>query len=158
MSAATNSASTQPSPLPAPPRRRRWLSIVLTLVVFISGFVLGAGTVAISIRNQALFALHHPEQEPARIAARLRRSLRLSDEQTQRVQQILEDRQAALESIRRDVQPRVVAELDLVEQQIAAVLDERQREQWEKSFRQLRETWIPPLKPRASSRSEKKPG
>jgi hypothetical protein len=145
MSATSNVDRPLPAALPAPPRRRRWLSLLLTLVVFVSGLILGGGAVGISIRNQLLSAIHHPERQPAVIAARLRRSLRLSPEQTQQVEQILTARQAALDSIRREVQPRVVGELDLVEGQIAEVLDSRQREQWHHSFRQLRESWLPPL-------------
>jgi hypothetical protein len=146
MSAADHPASTPPAPLPAPPRRRRWLSMLLTLVVFVSGFVLGAGTATLVIRNQVLSAIHHPERSPAWIAAKLRRSFHLSAEQTQQVEEILQARQAALQAIRCEVQPRVVAELDLAEQEIAAVLDQQQRAQWHKAFQQLRETWIPPLR------------
>jgi hypothetical protein len=63
-----------------------------------------------------------------------------------------------LEAIRRDVQPRVVAELDRLEEQIAAVLDQGQREQWHQVFEQLRKTWIPLLPKTSPSPSGRGPG
>jgi hypothetical protein len=41
------------------------------------------------------------------------------------------------------VQPRVLKELDLVEQQVAEVLDPPQREKWHARFAELRCTWVP---------------
>ena len=86
---------------------------------------------------------------PRRIAAHLRFHLGLSEEQTRQVEAILHQRQAALQVIRREVQPRVMAELDQVEAEIAAVLDDSQREHWHLMFARLRNTWVPPLPEKA---------
>ena len=56
----------------------------------------------------------------------------------------MRERQAALLKIRRDVEPRVLVELDQVEAQIAAVLDARQQDKWHKMFGDLRAAWLPP--------------
>jgi uncharacterized protein YdeI (YjbR/CyaY-like superfamily) len=88
-----------------------------------------------------------------RRAQRLRRPLGLSDAQTQQVEQILVERQQALQKIRAATQPQVEAELDLIQQQIAEVLDAKQREQWQRLFNKLRSTWIPSAPPSSSASS-----
>jgi shikimate kinase len=131
---------------PAAPRRRRWwVHVLLSLVIFASGGAVGVGATLIVLRNRVLYAIHHPREMPVRIAAGMRRPLQLSDEQVRQVQQILSQRQQVLQNIRRRVQPEVEAELDRVEQQVAEVLDNQQREWWREYFAHLRGTWLPPL-------------
>jgi hypothetical protein len=134
-------------PLVPPPRPRRWLRLLLAAVIFLSGIAVGVGVSLIVVRNRLVFAIHHPDEMPAVIAARLRRPLKLSDEQVQEVQRILSERQRALQELRRRVQPRVEAELDEVERQIAQVLDDQQQERWQRLSQHLRGTWLPDLPP-----------
>jgi hypothetical protein len=147
MNAASPHASATQTPvtnLPRPPHRR-WVRLLLALVVFLSGVGVGVGGALIVVRNRVLHAIHHPDEMPALLAVRLRLRLRLSDEQVQRVEAIFTQRQRALQDIRRRVQPDVEAELERVEQQVAAVLDEQQRQAWQRHFQQLRDTWLPAL-------------
>jgi hypothetical protein len=145
MSEASKSGPTGETTLPPAPRPRRWLRVVMALVLFASGFVVGAGATLITVRNRVLHAIHHPEEGPPRVAAKLRRKLDLTDEQTRRVEEILRARQLALQAIRREAWPRVEVELDRVRREVAEVLDEQQRREWEERFAYLRETWIPPV-------------
>ena len=69
----------------------------------------------------------------------------MSDEQTQQVEAIVRKHQKALQAIRRDVHPRVMAELDRVEIDVGSVLDDAQRPKWHALFTKLCEKWIPPL-------------
>ena len=128
-----------------PPRRRWWVHLLLSLVIFASGGAVGVGVTLIVLRNGVLYALHHPREMPVKIAAGMRRPLRLSDEQVRQVERILSQRQQVLQDIRRRVQPEVEAELDRVEQQVAEVLDNQQRERWHEHFTRLRGIWLPPL-------------
>jgi hypothetical protein len=145
---AMNTAATtdpiEPVRLPEVPKRRRWLSVLLGIVIFVSGLAVGGGATFIVLRNRVLQAIRHPEAEPARIADTLRHRLDLTPQQTSQVEEIVRAREGALLKIRRDVQPRVVVELDLVEEQVAGVLNDRQREKWHKLFSELRATWLPP--------------
>jgi hypothetical protein len=120
----------------------RWL---LWAVIFCSGTVVGAGAALIFVTKSVLWSLHHPDQMPARITARLRSKLDLDEQQTQRVESILRERQAALQAIRRRTQPEVEAELDRLETQIADVLNDRQRGNWRRNFQALRQRWVPPV-------------
>lgn len=130
--------------LPSAPRRnRRALRLLLYLLIFVSGSVVGAGVALIVVRNSALHAVHHPDDMPGLIAARMARALSLSDKQKSEVESILRERQAALQTIRREFQPQVEGQLDQLEEQVSAVLDVEQREKWESRFEYLRRTWVP---------------
>ncbi len=142
-----------PASLPAAPRRR-WRSLLLALLIFVSGLIVGGGLTLIRVRHGALWAIHHPEEAPPRIAAHLRWKLGLSDEQTEQVEQIVRKRQQALQAIRREVQPRVTAELDRVEAEISGMLNDAQRAKWHKLFTQLRSTWLRPLPERPSPKKK----
>jgi len=155
------SSSTAPVPIAAvpsaaapaqPPRpRHRWLRVVLWLTVFGSGFVAGTGMTLIGVRKGMLDAIHHPETMPKKAAQRLRRPLQLSEDQVQRIEQIIRDRQQSLQQIRIRVQPEVEAELDVINREISQVLDDKQRAKWNQIFHQLRKTWLPQLPPPGSS-------
>ncbi|MBI2195263.1 MAG: hypothetical protein HYU36_25055 [Planctomycetes bacterium] len=139
--ASAPTTETRLTPLSKP---RRWKTLFLATVLFLSGIALGGGAAVWLIRRQVIYALHHPEEAPGRILPILRRRLDLTDDQARKVKEILHRRQASLQDIRREVQPRVEAELDLVEKEVADVLDDGQKEKWHKNLRSLRATWTPP--------------
>ena len=134
-------------PLPRPRRPRRWLTVLLGVVIFVCGAVIGSAATLLIVRDRVLHMLRHPDEAPARITARLRRKLRLSDEQAEQVEAILARRQAALQEIRCKVQPTVERHLDAARDEIAAVLTPEQAETWHAHFTRLRDTWVPPLPP-----------
>ena len=82
---------------------------------------------------------------PKKVAQRLQRPLQLTPEQMRRIEQIVAERQQVLLQIRVRVQPEVEAELDVIQREIAQVLDEKQRAKWEQLFRELRRTWLPAM-------------
>lgn len=128
---------------PTPRRRRGWLRLLLYLLIFISGGIVGSGATLMVIRTSALFAVHHPDEMPAIIANRMERALDLDDEQKRQVLEILHERQEALQDVRRQSQPLVEEQLDLLEEQVAAVLDPEQQEKWRSRIEHLRHTWMP---------------
>jgi hypothetical protein len=144
--AASDVPPQAPAGLPAP-RPRRWRSLLLALLIFVSGAIVGGGLTLIRARHGMWWAIQHPEEAPTRIAARLRWKLGLSDDQTEQVEAIVRKRQQDLQAIRREVHPRVIGELDRVEAEIDYVLNDSQRAQWHVLFARLRERWIPPLPP-----------
>ncbi len=127
------------------PRYRWWLRLLLPLVIFVSGTVVGAGGTLLVVRNRVLMAVHHPDKMPEIIAARMRFVLSLSDQQTRQVERILRARQASLLKLRQQYQPELEQELDLLDEQVSAVLDEQQRVRWRGRLRGLRQTWLPTL-------------
>ena len=141
-------APTETAPVPLPrPRRRWWLSLILVLVILAAGFVAGACTTILVIVQRVRYAAQHPDQMPPRVTARLERKLDLTDAQAGQVLAILTERQQALLAIRREVQPRVLAQIDLADRQITGVLDDAQKSKWRRLFDRLKRNWQPPLPP-----------
>ena len=137
--------TTSAAVLPPAPRRRRWVSILLTLVIFLAGLVLGTGLGVVGTLKRIDWLRQHPEQGTARMAAKIGSQLKLTPVQVEQVKGILNKRVAAFEAIRRDVRPRMNAELDLVEKEVAGLLDAQRAERWHTLFAQYRKTWSPPL-------------
>lgn len=123
---------------PAPPRRRSWLTLFLAVIIFVSGMIVGGGCLVALLVHVS----RRVDEAPAATAARLKRQLGLSDEQTAQVQEIVRTRQDALHKIRDEVQPRFREEIDLLEKQVASVLDDRQKAKWRAGLAALRRTWF----------------
>ena len=133
-----------------PRKPRWWLRILLVLVVFVSGMVVGTGLTVIVAVHRIKHRMQHPEEAPQLIAGRLERKLSLNHEQTARIRAILTERQKELMAIRQRVQPEVVGELDKGYEEIGAVLDDKQRPRWAKMYSELKAEWLPPLLQAAS--------
>ena len=150
-SAAPQTVASLP-PLP-PPRRRHWLTLLLMLVIFVSGFAMGSAGSWMVLRKMLLSMLHHPEQAAPQIAVRLGSRFGWSKKETAQVEKVIRAHQENLQAIRRDVQPRVLSELKQMEDEIAAVLTPRQQAAWHASCAQQARIWIPEMQP-----SEPSPG
>lgn len=137
---------------PRPSQSKPWLRVLLLLVIFLSGAIVGTGGTLLAVRQRVLHRIHHPEEMPTIVTARLRYKLGLSDKQTQQVEAVLRNRQRDIQAMRREVQPQLEGQLDQLAKEIAEVLDDEQRIQWEEHFRMLRDTWLPTV-PKTSSDS-----
>ena len=135
------------STLPPVRPRRRWLTALLAVVLFLGGMFFGAALMVIVILNRVQYAIHHPEEAPARMTKRLAKTLKLTPKQAGQVRQVLERRYAAAQEIRRDVYPRVEAELNKVQQEIGETLSDKQRTKWQDLFTRLRQRWMAPPPP-----------
>ncbi len=134
------------------PRRRWWVSLLLSLLIFGSGLGIGGVGAALIIRKQLQMLVKHPEEVPAKLTALWKRKLRLTDQQAAQVLGILQQRQRALQEIRSTVQPKVEAELDLLESDMGRVLDDRQFEKWLAVVKEKRQLWTPPMPPKESQK------
>jgi hypothetical protein len=121
--------------------------VALGLVILVCGMLIGAGGTLICVKRIILHAIHHPDEAPARITARMQKRLHLTEEQAQRVKAILTQRHRSIMAIRREAQPKVVQELDKAKQEVAAILPPDQARSWNLRFDELRQKWIPPLLP-----------
>ena len=129
--------------LPAPPRRRRWVTALLAAAIFIGGMICGAGLTAVAIHRAAREAIRHPEVRAVRASKFLARRLSLTAEQQAQVLLIVERQQADLAALRGRIWPEVVTRLRKTEDEIAAVLTPKQQEEWRKTAAKLRENWMP---------------
>ena len=116
---------------PLPERGRSpWWGRALIAVVFLSGGVLGSIGGAYFVHQRITSLLHHPEQVPDRVLPIMRSRLRLTDEQFTRVDAIVRRHHATLESLRREVAPRVGQELQAMRDEVSTVLDTDQQARW----------------------------
>lgn len=143
----TDNAANDELDLSLPPGspRRRWLTIVAALVLFLAGMASGAALTIVFAVNRLQFAIHHPESAPPRIAAAIARRLDLDQAQTSKVEKIIARHQQQILAIRHRLQPEIVAQLDSVREAVAEVLDPSQRERWVELFAQFKERWLPQL-------------
>ncbi len=148
MTSPTDEAHVAGPSLPHRPRRR-WVSWLLALLLLMSGAGIGSGLTALAMVRGVQHRLRHPEEFAARATARLRRFLDLTDQQAIEVEAALRTRQAALQKIRREVQPQVEEELRLLQAEVAASLTPDQADKWNRWFEQKRQTWLAPPPPPA---------
>ncbi|MFZ4575006.1 MAG: hypothetical protein ACOYN0_11450 [Phycisphaerales bacterium] len=134
-------------PLPVAPRQRSRLlrtlaAVLLGIVLGSSGtLVIGVGLVKHWVRNQADW--------PHRAAVRTGRALSLDSRERAEVERIFEQRFAAINDIRRENYPRLQAELDLMQSQVAQTLPPEKSARWDAFFSRLRESFVlapPPTK------------
>jgi hypothetical protein len=134
-------------------RRRRWrLTVLMGLVIFISGGVCGTGIGMRLERQHFLEILRNPQKSPERIVARMKSRLQLDDRQAQQVQALVEKRVAALQEVHRQVvDPLLAQQLQGFEADVAGVLNPRQRVEWHEYMKPIPEKWYPLLPPKPLS-------
>lgn len=127
------------------PRRRRWVSVLLAVLLLISGAIVGSTVTLLVIRNRVLHRLERPQGLAELAAARLKRHYGLSPEQTRAAQRVFRERQRNLQQIRRQVQPQIDRQLDGMRADIAEILGPADAPQWRAWFDGQRRHWLPPL-------------
>jgi hypothetical protein len=152
MSVAKGLSPQHQAPLPSPTRRRRWLTLLMALVVFVSGVVCGVGIGMEFQKRHFLDILRHPERGPERIVTRMRSQLQLDDRQTQQVRAIVARRVAVLDKIYGEtVNPLLAKQLELFRAEVAEVLNPEQQAEWDKYTKPLPQKWFPTAAPKPSS-------
>lgn len=126
-----------------PVRRRRWLTWLLVAAVFVSGLVIGGAGATIFIIRRVQYAVHHPDEFPARATARLTRRLQLDAEQSAKVRALLDERVEHLREIRRRFAPEFRSELDGFHADVRRVLNPTQQAEWDRLFSDLETNWLP---------------
>ncbi len=124
--------------------RRRWLrTLLLTLIVFVSGVLVGGGLTFKVVTTGFKRFFQEPEVLAENITHRMKKRLDLTDDQAVQVRRIILERQKALQSLRKEVQPRIEAEIEKTRREMAAVLTPEQARKWEKRFRYFSRFWLP---------------
>jgi len=135
-----------------PPRRkgRRWKTAGLGLLLLVCGAVMGSGITVLAARKLVVDAMRDPDRFPRFAAARAKRHLGLSDEQTSQVREILIRRFHAIRRIRAESRPRIEEQIARMNEEVAAVLDERQAARWRERVEAIRRMLPPPVEPPAA--------
>lgn len=135
--------------------RRRWLTVVGLVVIFLSGGVLGSALTVI-LRDRAWPRPRRTLEETRdRLTERIAGKLRLSGDQTEQLRQIVGDRLTEIRQLRRQIQPETERVAKRLRQRVAALLTDEQKSRWAELYAELFERWF--LDP-ASTRPASQPG
>jgi hypothetical protein len=120
-------------------KRPSWIKpfIMLTLV-FLSGMVTGGMVVSKVMWGRFLESFEKPEGIPERMAERLGRELRLTDDQRVKVMEIFAASHADIEAARRKAQPEITKVFETVNEKIRALLSPEQIPLWEKHTERMK--------------------
>jgi Spy/CpxP family protein refolding chaperone len=105
----------------------KWKLIAGFLLVFVAGGIAGAALGGLYARH-LFFEFHHPRLVGARMKERLRTELSLTPEQIAKVSPIVDKTAAQLQEIRRDTGRRVHEIMADAHKEIAANLNDEQRQ------------------------------
>ncbi|MEZ5333420.1 MAG: hypothetical protein R2991_15600 [Thermoanaerobaculia bacterium] len=112
---------------------KRWTAVVLLIVAFLIGAVVGGLSVEL-VHLRRIAAWHRGEGPPELdfLVRRLERRLDLTREQTEQVRAIVDSARHDLWQLRREVEPRVHGRLERARAEIEALLSPEQREELER--------------------------
>lgn len=128
----------EPAPARAAPRRGRTaLVLALGAVVLLSGIALGTGGAMLWLRPSGPRFRGPGRHSAEEITARVAEQCDLDEAQTTTVREIIARRLERLRAIQDDTAERVLAEHDLLRQEMKAALSATQFDRWDKHFRGL---------------------
>jgi hypothetical protein len=128
--------------------KRRWVrTLLLCVVLLLCGMVIGSGLTLHGIWRHVSNVMHNPEEVSKKITTRLTHKLNLTDEQAEQVGAIIEERHRNLNELRLETMPKIHAEFDRVDEEIAAILTPEQQAEWEEMRDRMRHRWLPPPPP-----------
>ncbi len=128
-------------------RPRRVTSILLGLVIFGSGVLVGAGAAVLTIHAVVTHRFQHPEDAFVKIVERIDRDLHLTPEQRKKVEDVISKKQREFFALISEGQPKMEAHLQSVRNEVAAVLDEKQAAMWKEQFDTMHSSLMPPFLP-----------
>ncbi len=135
---------------------QRWRMAFFGLVILLAGVIIGAASVLVFLRHRPINAPAGPEFISETMIRGLRRQLRLSQEQAEQVESILQKRMQKLHEIRMNARPQIFEQLRLMDEEITAILTEHQRPIWKQRLSNLQRQ-LRPMGPRRGNGTEGPP-
>lgn len=130
-----------------PTRWRRalpvWIQAVVLLVVFGSGIGVGSVVASRYMLSRMQHYRAHPEVLPVEITDTLTSRLKLTSEQSEEILSVITHRHGRIEEVRQASSPEIHSEFDLLEKEVAAVLNEKQKQRWLSTAEWVRKSFLP---------------
>lgn len=126
-----------------------WVQAVVLLVVFGSGIGVGSVVASRYVLSRMQHYRAHPEVLPVEITNSLTKRLNLTEEQSEQVLSVITHRHGRIEEVRQASSPEIHSEFDLLETEVAAVLDDRQKQRWLRTAEWVRKSFLP-MQPNAA--------
>ena len=118
-------------------KAHNWRMAFFGLIILTAGIVIGGSSMLIFAPKKLIKPPRAPEFASGRMVGQLRRELRLSPEQAEKIDPILKEHMEALNNIRIDAQDQIGEALEQMNEQISSILTERQKQMWETRLRHL---------------------
>lgn len=115
--------------------------VIFSLLILVSGIIIGAGLTLIITGNSTTQKAMPPGPEymSRRMVNRIVRELRLSPEQHELLKPIIQKHMKAMDDIRQEARPKISAEIKQMNEEIASILDDKQKEMWQYKINRMRE-------------------
>jgi hypothetical protein len=127
----------------AKPRRRWGWTILLAIVIFVSGILVGGGLTFKVITSGLKKSFQHPAVLADFITHRMKKQLDLTEEQAVEVRRIILEQQKEFQSLRRQVRPQIEAQMEKTQREITSVLTPEQARKWKNRFSRFLRYWLP---------------
>jgi hypothetical protein len=135
-----NGHDTKEKPMNSPsqtPKKRGWKLILLGVVIFFCGMVIGAG-ITFHAGHLMMFRAMNPQGRLAeRITKHIDRDLHLTGEQKDQVGKIVADRVSAFRTILMESYGKITEQFALLNDQVVPILTEEQKAKWEEHHRKM---------------------
>jgi hypothetical protein len=129
----------------AKPRRGRLWTILLALINFICGVLVGGGLSFRIVTAGYKRAFQEPDFLAEKITRRMERRLDLDSDQFKQVRGIILEQQKAFQSLNKEFRVRLESQIEKTRKELAKVLTQEQMKKWEKTVARIQRFWLPPL-------------
>jgi hypothetical protein len=126
-----------------PSVQRSWSRIFTLSIIFISGGIVGFAVGGYWMRDRMNFMIRHPQQVMEKLFPQLQSELGLNDEQARKVEEIMRQRYASMESVRAEFVPKQMAEFEVLNNEVAQILNPEQKSKWSKIVRGAEKRHMP---------------
>jgi hypothetical protein len=116
-----------------------WRMAFFGLIILIAGIAIGGSSMLIFAPKKLIKPPRGPEFASGRMVGQLRRELRLSPEQAEKIEPILKEHMETLHNIRIDAQDQIGKALEKMNKQISSILTDRQKRMWESRLHRLQD-------------------
>ena len=125
-----------------------WRTAFFGLVILIAGAVIGGATMSIMTTRRLTRPVPGPEFNTLQVIPTLRRDLGLSQDQSDKIKPMLDGHMKNLQDIRENARIEIEDTLRQMNEEISAILTERQRQRWQREMSQLQRDLRPGGGPR----------
>ena len=129
--------------LPRPPPKRRCSRVVLPIIIFVAGGLIGSGLTVIFRPEQTRRGRRSIEEIRDRMTEKIADKLDLSAQQTEQHRRIVEDRLKEWRKLFREIQPRLEKQAAILKANVAAMLNDEQKARWEQVYAERFNRWFP---------------
>ena len=126
-----------------PGGQRSWSRIIMLSVIFLSGGIVGFAAGGYWMRDRMNFMIRHPQQVMEKLFPQLQSELGLNDEQARKVEEIMRQRYASMESVRAEFVPKQMAQFEVLNNEVAQILNPEQKSKWSKIVRGAEKRHMP---------------